>query len=98
MATVVIFVISVLPTFANNYGKERDVFTERHGRLVSVGGAASLTTLLRIGSSPSPARKYDEHMGCWSTLKIGNVAFGSWKNGVDDSIIRPGEALRRIKK
>ena len=26
-------------------------------------------------------------MGCWSTLKIGNVAFGSWKNGVDDSIM-----------
>lgn len=26
-------------------------------------------------------------MGCWSTLKIGNVVFGSWKDGVDDSIM-----------
>lgn len=32
-------------------------------------------------------RNYDGCMGCWSTLKIGNVVFGSWKNGVDDSIM-----------
>ena len=46
-----------------------------------------VAVVFREGHPPS-TRKYDgQYMGCWSTLKIGNVAFGSWKNGVDDSIM-----------
>lgn len=40
-------------------------------------------------------------MGCWSTLEIGNVTFGSWKDGVDDSIMvlfsETEKLIRRIE-
>lgn len=49
----------------------------------------SVTKMHEFDLSPTLPRpgNYDDYMGCWSTLKIGNVAFGSWKNGVDDSIM-----------
>jgi len=67
----------------------------REAGLVPVGGDPSA----RHGAPGVSMRLYDGSMGSYSTLKIRNVVFESWKNGVDDSImILFSESEKRIQE